>query len=255
MTYLNKNVIYVGECESTNDIALQIIKNKKLTSDKFITIIASYQTKGRGQKDLLQKHSKWISEKYQNITMSIIANFYIEATNSFFISIITSLAIIDALSSLLNTTYLKIKWPNDIYYKNNKLGGILIENIIEGQNIKSSIIGIGLNVNQKSFNSLYNPTSIAIETNKQHNKATIIRSILLNLNDRYYKLKSSNNIETLFSEYNSYLYKKGVEQLFSSEGKNFWGIIQGATKNGELIINSSYGMKKYTNKQISFTTE
>ena len=142
------------ETTSTNDYLKQRCKEDK--AKEFYTVIAECQTNGKGQRG-----NCWESEEGKNLTFStVIYPTALEAKKHFIISAIASYAVYDALAQY--TSGFSIKWPNDLYWHDKKIGGILIENDMEGKYITQSIIGIGINVNQLNFLSdAPNPVSLA----------------------------------------------------------------------------------------------
>ena len=135
----------IKETTSTNTYLAQLCKENK--AKEYHTVIAEHQTAGRGQRG-----NTWESEAGKNLTFStVLYPTALEVKNQFYLSMIASFSVIYALENY--TDGFSIKWPNDIYWKNKKIGGILIENELEGGYIVQSIIGIGLNINQKELHS------------------------------------------------------------------------------------------------------
>lgn len=159
----NYDIIWLNSVDSTNDEA----KRRIPELDNLAVLSAVSQTKGRGQRS-----NTWLSEPGKNLLMSIVLKYAphgestsdslaVQAYDQQVISQITSLALVDLLAA--HEIEAKIKWPNDIYVGNKKICGILIENTVLGKWMTSSIIGIGLNVNQRSFDAkLPNPTSMVL---------------------------------------------------------------------------------------------
>ncbi len=159
----NYDIIWLNSVDSTNDEA----KRRISELDNLAVLSAVSQTKGRGQRS-----NTWLSEPGKNLLMSIVLKYAphgestsdslaVQAYDQQVISQITSLALVDLLAA--HEIEAKIKWPNDIYVGNKKICGILIENTVLGKWMTSSIIGIGLNVNQRSFDAkLPNPTSMVL---------------------------------------------------------------------------------------------
>ena len=143
----------VSETLSTNEL-LKSIADKDSVAEGY-TVVAVSQTAGRGQIGAF-----WESQPGQNLTFSLLLRpEFIKADQMFLVSKAISLGIVDYLNSFGEE--FKIKWPNDIYYKDKKICGVLIENQLMGSNIVYSIIGIGLNINQKEFISdAPNPISL-----------------------------------------------------------------------------------------------
>ncbi len=147
------DIIWLDKVDSTNNEARRHI----LEIDNLSVLSALEQTTGRGQHG-----NKWSSQAGENLTFSIIVkDFRIKANEQSAISQATALSLTDLLES--HGISARIKWPNDIYVRDEKICGILIENSLKGQEIDWSIIGIGLNVNQLTFpDDLPNPTSMGL---------------------------------------------------------------------------------------------
>ena len=152
------DIIWLESVDSTNEECRRRISD----IDNLSVVSALTQTAGRGQRG-----NSWKSEPGKNLTFSIVLKFtdnsdmMIKAIDQFVLSQITALSVVELLSR--HDIQAQIKWPNDIYVDGKKISGILIENSLRGGWISQSIIGIGLNVNQRNFDvSLPNPTSIAL---------------------------------------------------------------------------------------------
>ena len=140
--FIGKKIVYLPNCHSTNDSALSILGSNDVFEGT--TIITSRQTSGKGQKG-----NRWQSEPGKNLTFSIILKpGFLDVKQQFKLNFAVSLGIFDFLSSFFKS-HVKIKWPNDIYYKDSKIAGILIENSIRSMKMQHSIVGVGLNVNQE----------------------------------------------------------------------------------------------------------
>ena len=147
------DIIWLDSIDSTNEEA-----KRHISDIDNLSILSAYeQTKGRGQRG-----NTWTSTPGENLMFSIVLkNPKISARDQFGINEITSLSVVDFLSQ--HGISARIKWPNDIYAGSKKICGILIENSLRGSGISSSIIGIGLNINQRNFDvNLPNPTSMAL---------------------------------------------------------------------------------------------
>src|SRR5687768_10725094 len=131
--FIGSTTIELASVDSTNNFAKDLLRSEKPLEGTLI--FAHEQSQGRGQKG-----NSWISEKDKNLTLSIILYpHFLEAEKQFFLNMAISLAVKDFCESFLDKE-IKIKWPNDIYHHNQKLGGILIENTISGNKIASSIV-------------------------------------------------------------------------------------------------------------------
>ena len=190
MSYGNFNIIWSDTVDSTNDEAKRCID-----SLPDLSVISTYnQTAGRGQRG-----NSWLSEPHANLTFSIVAKngFNIKPADQIVINEMISLAIIDFLSC--HGIDARIKWPNDIYVADKKICGILIEHVVRGNSIVYSIIGVGLNVNQKNFDSsLYNPTSILLETGEEQHSLPSLLEELLTIFNRYLEIYDRDEIGSLY---------------------------------------------------------
>ncbi|MEO9806343.1 MAG: biotin--[acetyl-CoA-carboxylase] ligase [Reichenbachiella sp.] len=241
--FLGKKVVFLPECHSTNDTAVSILKKKPQLEGT--TIITSHQTHGRGQRG-----NSWESEPGKNATFSIILHpTIVPAIQQFQLHIISTLAIYATLFPVLGKK-LKIKWPNDIFYGESKLGGILIENVLKGQNIESSVVGIGLNVNQTHF--INNKATSILDISGQKTEIDeIIEKILVNLEKKYLELKKG-KVKLLESQYLARLYRFKVESIYETSGRIFRGSIVGVNQNGLLKIKEDEMIHEFAFKEVTY---
>jgi BirA family biotin operon repressor/biotin-[acetyl-CoA-carboxylase] ligase len=144
--FIGQSLVFMPECHSTNDEALQLFKAGKGVEGSIV--ITSNQTAGRGQRT-----NTWESEPGKNLTFSILLTpHFLLAKDQFYLTVCISTALADYLKETFGET-VKIKWPNDLIVQDKKVCGMLIENQLSGQQIQSCVVGIGLNVNQKKFDS------------------------------------------------------------------------------------------------------
>ena len=244
---IGENIIYLSEVNSTNLYASQLIKDNKFSEGT--VVVAQNQTSGKGQAE-----NKWVSENGKNLTFSVILTpVFLSAERQFLLSKIVSLSIIDFLNkfSILD---ISIKWPNDIYVGNKKIAGILIENSIKGLKYDTSIVGIGLNINQTQFSAdIPNATSLKILLNKDFDLKECLNSLLEKLETWYDQLKLQNyqliDDEYLNSIYNFnkflpyiYMYQKITARII---GVNKYGKLQ-LEKEDNTIIDCDF-------REIEFT--
>ena len=139
--FVGQNIIYLPTCQSTNNEALQFLADG--TAYEGDMVVTDGQTQGRGQRG-----NQWIAQSGQNLTFSLVLQpTFLLASEQFWLNMAVSLAVYDSLSPFIPAG-LRIKWPNDIYVNDRKMGGILIENALQGYNLAHSVVGIGLNINQ-----------------------------------------------------------------------------------------------------------
>lgn len=225
--FLGKRVINLPECHSTNSIAAEMLVQQTVTEG---TIVATeHQTAGRGQRG-----NSWEAAAGQNLTFSVLLKpSFLQIQEQFYLNIITSLAIYDLLTELLPSGAF-IKWPNDIYFYQQKLGGILIENTLKNASIEWSVIGIGLNVNQKVFQSPQ-ASSLAAVAGSEFSRQQVLEQLLLKLENRYIQLKGGKRQE-LRQLYLSRLYWMGEQHTFRAGEEFFSGKIIGIDKVGRLAV-------------------
>ena len=238
-------IIKLSATESTNTF-LKALASKENLKD-FTVVIAEKQTMGRGQ-----RNSFWDSEQGKNLTFSVLKlfkNFAVQ--DQFLISVCVSLAVYKTLVAL-EIPNCRVKWPNDILSGNSKICGILIENSISGFQITSSIIGIGLNVNQITFKNEPKAASLYSLLGHELDLENLLKAILTNLK-AYLLNVNANNWNSLLNEYHNALFQKGVPCKFDAEnGTLLHGTILGITKSGKLKIGLDGGVVcEYGFKEIS----
>ncbi len=249
MEWLSKNrhIIKFDEIESTNSYLKKLVREKHI--EEGTIIIADFQTGGRGQMG-----NSWFSSKYKNLLFSLVIYPYkVKANEQFIISRIVSLAIKKLLEQF--TGNISIKWPNDIYWNNKKIAGILIENDLLGDSIDNSVIGIGLNINEKEFpDELPNPVSLFQITGKEYDREVLLDIFITEFSKLYSEMQKSGfgNIE---NEYMTNLYRKDNYYWFEDANGRFKAKIEDVLPSGHLIlsdINSNIGIK-YSFKEVKFT--
>ena len=233
--------LYLEETNSTNTYIKELYSTQKLLEG--FTVYTDFQTAGRGQRG-----NGWEAERGKNLLFStILYPIQLHANQQFFISEAISLAIKDVLSEY--TSDISIKWPNDIYWNDKKIAGILIENAVMDVTLSYSIIGVGLNVNQEIFKSdAPNPISLKQITGKE-----IDRYILLSkIQDRlsyYYQFES----EQLNNYYNQSLYRKNGWHWYSDNETSFLAQIVTVGKDGILVLRlKNDTFKTFSFKEIKF---
>ncbi len=210
-------------------------------------VIAKEQTAGRGQRG-----NKWSSNPGENLTFSLVWEpTFLEAKRQFLLSEAVALALTDTLAKY--GIEAKIKWTNDIYVGRKKICGILIEHDlgVEGK-LARTIVGIGLNVNQKSFEEwVPNPTSMTILKGENYDVGAVFQELYDALEVRYGQLE--NNPEVIERDYDALLFRKGELATYAlPNGKRFEGVIQGVKPSGELLVESQGMVVPYLFKEIEF---
>lgn len=238
-------IVRLEGTDSTNNYANRQIRENAMPEG---TVFLAYeQTTGRGQLKNI-----WESEPGQNLLFSIVLfPEFLEIRRQFMLSKVVTLGIYKAMNKYVDS--LKIKWPNDIYVANQKLGGILIENSIMNGLLKSSVVGIGLNVNQTVFHSdAPNPVSLQLLTNQHYDCEIILAEILSGI-DGYYALLRDGNEEEIDREFISVLYRLNEKHDFKAEGEIFEGEILGVNDIGQLLIRTNDGeVLEFHFKEVEF---
>ncbi len=235
--------------DSTNYEAFRQIEN----AEDFTTYAAIFQTSGRGQKG-----NSWESAAGKNLTFSVLIRpIFLKATDQFLVSQIVALGIVKYLKGF--GIEAKIKWPNDIYVENRKICGILIEHYLSGANLSVSILGIGININQREFASdAPNPTSLLLETGEEHQLEMELESVLKYIKEYYDKLnvKAYKVIHKAIEEsYTESMYKFGEVAFYQETDTEeiFEAKITGIDKNACLVLEKNDGSRKsYAFKEIRY---
>lgn len=234
---LKKNNLFLlelSETESTNNYAMGWVQGRLLPKGhdavmNGMAVLAYHQTEGRGQRG-----KKWQSPPGESLSLSIVLQpDFLLATQGF--SLLSTIAV--AVDSVLET-YLgdetKIKWPNDLYWRNRKVGGILIENVVKGSRYNYAVAGIGINVLQKRFPPfLENPVSIKQVTGKEYAVKDVAVRIQEAVVDAV-KVLATNNI-AFYEAYNQKLFKKEERVKLKKENRVFETVIKGVNAQGELM--------------------
>lgn len=210
-------------------------------------IYAQEQYGGRGQAG-----NRWITEAGKNITLSIILYpHFLTADQQFFLNMAVSLGIKDFCEAVLQRE-ITLKWPNDIYFDNYKLGGLLLENTINGNRISSTVAGIGLNVNQTVFaDSLPNPTSMSLISGKQYDLSLLVES-LCSYVEKYYLQLRQFHFNFLDKAYMESLYRYQQTHDFKKGTQIIRGEINGVTKEGKLVIHSKGKEHRFFFKEVEY---
>ena len=224
--------MFIEQTNSTNTLLKELIA--KGQEPDFI--YAGYQTAGRGQTG-----NSWESEKGKNLICSILLP---PNKNLYFLNIAVSVAILRLFDEPLT-----IKWPNDIYWKDKKLAGILLENAIIGNEVKYTIAGIGLNVNQTEFVSdAPNPVSLKQISGKEY----AIDPLMQDLLEAVHTVLNEPE-EAVWSEYKAHLYRREGYWPFADQNGTFEAQIEDVLPSGEIVLCDKNGqLHTYGFKQIKY---
>ena len=245
--FVGQNFVTIKEVDSTNNFLKDLASNSKPLIEGTV-IMAENQYAGRGQ-----HQNGWHAEPGKNLTFSLLLKpHFLSVPDQFDLVRAVSLGVFDALEPLLGEK-LKIKWPNDIYYADNKLGGMLIENMIQGGQIKNSIIGIGININQDSFPPhLSNATSVKQILQQDYDLTALLSEICRHIEAYYLNLKAG-RISFVRETYLKRLYWLNELKNFKTKNGVFTGIIKSVRDNGLLVVkNNNDEELEFSLKEIEF---
>ncbi|MBQ4345426.1 MAG: biotin--[Muribaculaceae bacterium] len=240
--------IRLEEINSSNSYLSTIAIN----SDCGMVVYTNRQTAGRGQRG-----NTWEAEPGKNLTFSILLKpLQIDAKSQFFVSEIVSIAIVRVLRRYITTHEVAIKWPNDIYVGDKKICGILIENSLVGTKINHSIVGIGININQRNFISdAPNPISLINVINQESDLDKMLREFcdeILSTFAHYDSIDSSIR-ETLHNQYRSMLWRKvGYHPYSTPDGNHFNARIGDIDPTGILtLIDRDNNPRSFAFKEVT----
>lgn len=223
-------LIKLDAIASTNVYLKRLSQEKELLD--FTTVLAFEQLQGKGQMGAI-----WYSEKGKNLTFSVLKHLdKFLARDQFRLTMLVSLALFTTLKAL-QIPDLHIKWPNDILSGNNKISGILIENLLSGNYITTSVIGIGLNVNQTQFNELPKVSSLKLITGTNFNLEAVLNLFLHQLK-KSFSYKDQESFLDVKESYFKVLFRKDKPSTFKNllSEALFTGIIRGVTPEGKLLV-------------------
>lgn len=244
-TFENYEFIHANEVDSTNNYVRSMATS--LTEKEFVVVTADFQTSGRGQRG-----NSWESEKGKNLLFSILCRpTFLNANQQFRLSQVISLSIKEELEH--HAKKISIKWPNDIYWREKKIGGILIENDLEGKQIALSIIGVGINLNQLDFTGdAPNPVSLMQATGQPKDADTILQKILARFEFYYRKLEEGKS-DLIAELYKKSLLRKHGYYMFKDKDGIFGARIHAIEPDGHIVLeDTEKNLRTYSFKELSY---
>jgi BirA family transcriptional regulator, biotin operon repressor / biotin---[acetyl-CoA-carboxylase] ligase len=235
--------LHFKEISSTNDYLLELLS--KTNPQDGTVISADFQHLGRGQYG-----RQWLGVKGENIAMSVLlAPSYLDIQDQFYVNKAFTLAIVEWAKAILSHSKIKIKWPNDVYIDNEKVCGILIQNILQGAQFKASIIGIGINVHQKTWpKEIPNPTALGLHVDINETASDLIPNLIDHLNSSNELLKLK-NFQKINEDFDSYLWKLNENVNLRYQDEIIKGVIKGVNNYGMLIIKTNKGLESFTHAE------
>ena len=228
-------VVHINETDSTNHWL-------KAHGEGTMVVVTDYQTAGKGCGS-----NSWESERGRNLTFSMLIHPEgLAAKKQFWITEVVSVALCNTLERYINKK-MDIKWPNDIYVGDQKICGILIENRLQGATIKDSIIGIGLNVNQRVFLSgAPNPVSLYQLTGQETDRDALLHQFLT-----AFERVAANPV--VGQAYRERLYRKGIPASYEDMSGRFKATLTDVQRDGRLVLQDETGQRRtYVFKEVQF---
>jgi len=234
--FIGRNFIYTDEISSTNS---ELLSNKKSYKNSGTVLLAEHQLEGKGR-----KNREWISAKDLNLTFSVLlVDVNAPASQVNIINLAASLAVAASIENLYQLRP-ELKWPNDVLINRRKAAGILLETSLQGKKIERLVIGMGINVNQKSFPGKYNfpPTSIILEAGKEIERETLLAEVLNNFEEL---LKSAlSNPQQVLNDWKAKCNMIGDRIKIVEKDKTIGGIFNDIDENGFLILRRGDKLEK-----------
>lgn len=243
---VGQKIITLQRVPSTND-HLKALLSKSEPVEEGTVIMAVDQYAGRGQQE-----NTWHSEPGKNLTASLLLKpEFLPPSRQFTLNIAVSLAVLQVLGPLLGSE-VKVKWPNDMYVGNRKIGGILIENFVQGSRWKYAVVGIGINVNQLTFNKLEGTSCSIKQLLHADYDITQLLSDLCKAVGMQYGLLKSGFADQQRAAYLHQLYRAGEEHPFLIKGIPVTGKIVDVSVEGRLVIDFNGHVTDFGLKEIEF---
>jgi BirA family biotin operon repressor/biotin-[acetyl-CoA-carboxylase] ligase len=227
-SYVGLPFIELQQVESTNNYATGLVHAGMAQTGT--AVFAHHQTRGKGQ-----RNRQWFDQGGMNIALSVVLQPPgLALSQSFLLSMATAVGVHRFFSQYAGSET-KVKWPNDLYWRDRKAGGILIENVVQGSEWKAAIVGIGINVNQTQFDELgTKAVSLKQITGKEYQPIVLAKELCQHLNEAYsllHKLPSE-----LKEQYRSHLYKLNETVRLKHGSRVFDATIKEVSSLGELVV-------------------
>jgi BirA family biotin operon repressor/biotin-[acetyl-CoA-carboxylase] ligase len=247
MNFFPLSIIELEKATSTNEYAINLLNSQDIPEGTVIRALEQYAGKGQGNKT-------WESEPGKNLTFTLILHpVFLPPEKQFFLNEAVALGILDFTGLFISKEKKSLKWPNDIYAGNRKLGGILINNIISGMIFETSIVGIGLNINQTEFPPLIpNPVSIKLLINNDIELRSALIRLCQSVELRYRQLHNA-GFKDLQDDYHKNLLGYDSWRNYLTGDQVMVGKITGVTETGRLLVqNRESQILEFDHHQIEF---
>ncbi|RYD52919.1 MAG: biotin--[acetyl-CoA-carboxylase] ligase [Sphingobacteriales bacterium] len=214
--------------DSTNSYLLQKLETQPALPSG-TTVCTQHQTAGRGQ-----RQKPWMDTPGKSLLFSVAVQPVAELAEQPLFCFGIAVAVAETLKAFIPDLPLQLKWPNDLYVNNGKLGGILIENILRGSRWQWAVIGIGINLLPQPFDASFRPAPafLAQLTDQLPLPEPLAQALQTSLT----AFSTHPLAPDLLTRYNQQLYRKGCLQTFETAGVRWQGIVQEALPDGRLLL-------------------
>jgi BirA family biotin operon repressor/biotin-[acetyl-CoA-carboxylase] ligase len=241
-------IIRLAETDSTNRYLIALCRERRV--EPFTAVVTHTQTAGKGQRG-----TSWESEPGRNLTFSfVVYPTFVPIARSFVLSQLVALGVKEELER--HTGDISIKWPNDIYWRDRKICGILLENVIGDGRIAQCVSGIGLNVNQHEFRSdAPNPVSLTQITGREYDLDQMLDRYLSAIRRTYRQLEADQEATAaaIGRRYYEALYRRTGYHAYRDSRGAFTARILGVEPEGRLVLEDSDGIRRrYWFKEVVF---
>ena len=244
-------MLELDEVDSTNNF----LRHLDTQDDQMTLVTAEFQTAGRGADT-----NRWESAKGENLLLSLcVTPANLPVSRMFALSEVAALAVRDSLESplpLAPCPSFTVKWPNDIYYGDSKVAGILIENDLQGSRVQRSTIGIGINVNQRRFLSdAPNPRSLADIVGHDIERHLVLEQFMERFTHLFGQIEDGRPeaLDALHENYKNHLYRFGEEHTYSDKDGTFRATLTDVEPSGHLILRDTNGsLRRYAFKEVKW---
>mgnify|MGYP000921928492 CR=1 FL=1 len=247
MKTVDFTVEWYNRVASTNNICAQ---RSEEGAAEGLVIAAMFQEMGRGQRG-----NMWESDAGKNLTFSILLRpSHLRVEEQFYLSKAAAVSVCDWVSAYVQGGYVTIKWPNDVYINDSKVAGILIENSFSSPWLGTSVVGIGINLNQQTFSDdIPNPTSMGLVTGNEFDIKKSLDEFLGCFAQRYEMLFDERSRYLLDDYYLSKLYRRDSYHEYCDRNGKFTAKIAGVKPTGELVLQFHSGEQRaYAFKEVMF---
>ncbi len=255
--FIGSTWVVLDEIDSTNNYALGLLQQGEAMAAlplEGTVVMAKHQTSGRGMRG-----NNWHSDRGAGLAMSVILYpTFLPLSRQFFLSQCVALGVCQWINDIMaQKVCCQIKWPNDIYVGTLKLGGILIDNNVQNGQLAASIVGIGININQKEFPAfLANPTSLYQLTGLHYDISALSKKLCHYL-EKWYLLLKADKLSVIKAAYLENLYRYGQYARYRHGNTDIIARITDVAENGflQLQLLSDGEQRLFDLKEISYVFE